>query len=76
MRQATRQSRGRSTTTPASSVCALQVIAAARPRSGARAVKAHGKKVYAVLPVHGAQLAAVVDSFIRPTRNWSDDGYG
>jgi hypothetical protein len=40
------------------------------------AVKAHGKKVYAVSPEYGAQLAAVVDSFIRPTRDWFDDCYG
>ena len=39
------------------------------------AVKAHGKKVYAVSPAHGAQLAAVVDSFIRPTREWFGDCY-
>jgi uncharacterized LabA/DUF88 family protein len=39
------------------------------------AVKAGGKKVYAVSPTHGAQLAAVVDSFIRPTRAWFDDCY-
>jgi hypothetical protein len=39
------------------------------------AVKAHGKKVYAVSPAHGAQLAAVVDSFIRPTRDWFDHCY-
>jgi hypothetical protein len=39
------------------------------------AVKSHGKKVYAVSPAHGAQLAAVVDSFIRPTREWFNDCY-
>lgn len=39
------------------------------------AVRGHGKKTYAVSPAAGAQLASVVHSFIRPTREWFDDCY-
>ena len=39
------------------------------------AAKSHGKKVYAVSPLYGAQLAAITDSFIRPRRDWFDDCY-
>ena len=37
--------------------------------------RSHGKKVYAVLPLYGAQLAAIADSFIRLRRGWFDDCY-
>lgn len=39
------------------------------------AVRSHGKKVYAVSPSHGAQLAGVVNAFIHPKRGWFDDCY-
>ena len=39
------------------------------------AVKSHGKKVYAVSTLYGAQLATVADSFIRLPRDWFDDCY-
>lgn len=39
------------------------------------AVQTHGKKVYAASPAQGAQLAAVVDSFIRLKREWFGDCY-
>lgn len=39
------------------------------------AVRSHGKKVYAVSPAPGAQLASVVTSFIRLKREWFDDCY-
>lgn len=39
------------------------------------AVLAHGKKVYAVSPAHGAQLAAAVTSFIHLKKDWFDDRY-
>ena len=41
----------------------------------AEAVRAHRKKVYAASPAPGAQLAAVVDSFIRLSLDWFDDCY-
>ena len=37
------------------------------------AVKEGGKKVYAVSPARGAQLASVVDSFIRLDKDWFVD---
>jgi hypothetical protein len=37
------------------------------------AVREVGKKVYAVSPLHGAQLAASVNSFIHLTREWLED---
>jgi len=40
-----------------------------------RAVKGCGKKVYAVSTASGAQLAAVVDSFIRLSWEWFADCY-
>ena len=39
------------------------------------AVRAAGKKVYAVSPAHGAQLAASADSFIRLEPGWFGDCY-
>lgn len=39
------------------------------------AVKESGRKVYAVSPARGAQLAAVVDSFIRLDKDWFADCY-
>jgi uncharacterized LabA/DUF88 family protein len=39
----------------------------------AQAVKAAGKKIYAVSPSHGAQLAAAVDAFIRLDAGWFAD---
>ena len=39
------------------------------------AVRAAGKKVYAVSPAHGAQLAASADSFIRLDPGWFGDCY-
>lgn len=39
------------------------------------AVKSLNKKVYAVSPTSGAQLAAVVDSFIRVSGHWFEDCY-
>lgn len=39
------------------------------------AVRSQGKKVYAVSPVYGAQLAATVNSFIRLPRDWFDDTF-
>jgi uncharacterized LabA/DUF88 family protein len=41
----------------------------------AEAAKSHGKKVYAVSPLYGAQLAAIADSFIRLRHGWFDDCY-
>lgn len=41
----------------------------------AEAVKATGKRVYAVPPSYGAQLAAAVDSFIRLDAGWFMDCY-
>lgn len=41
----------------------------------ALAVKAAGKKIYAVSPSHGAQLGAAVDSFIRLDSGWFGDCY-
>ena len=38
-----------------------------------KAVKESGKKAYAVSPAHGAQLAAVADSFIRLDKSWFAD---
>ena len=40
-----------------------------------KAVRAHGKKVYAVSVLPGAQLASVVNSFIRLPAVWFDDCY-
>ena len=40
-----------------------------------KAAKSLGKKVYAVSPTSGAQLAAVVDSFIRVSEGWFEDCY-
>jgi len=39
------------------------------------AVRGLGKKVFAVSPSPGAQLAAVVNSFLRLRRDWFDDCY-
>ncbi len=39
------------------------------------AVRAHGKTVYAASPLPGAQLASVVNSFIRLQAAWFDDCY-
>lgn len=39
------------------------------------AVMSHGKRVYAVSPAYGAQLARVVTSFIRLKREWFHDCY-
>jgi uncharacterized LabA/DUF88 family protein len=39
------------------------------------AVRAHGKRVYAVSTAPGAQLAKVVNSFIRLDREWFMDCY-
>jgi uncharacterized LabA/DUF88 family protein len=41
----------------------------------ADAVRAFGKKVYAVSPLPGAQLANAVDRFIRIDRGWFKDCY-
>ncbi len=41
-----------------------------------QAVRAHGKKVYAVSTLPGAQLASVVNSFVRVPAVWFDDCYG
>lgn len=41
-----------------------------------RAVRERGLKVYAASPAAGAQLGAVVNSFIRLDRAWFDDCYG
>lgn len=41
-----------------------------------QAVRAHGKKVYAVSTLPGAQLASVVNSFVRLPAVWFDDCYG
>jgi uncharacterized LabA/DUF88 family protein len=38
-----------------------------------RAVRARGLKAYAASPAAGAQLAAVVNSFIRVKKTWFDD---
>ena len=40
-----------------------------------KAVKEGGRKVYAVSPAPGAQLAAVVDTFIRLDKGWFADCY-
>lgn len=40
-----------------------------------RAVRDRGLKAYAASPAAGAQLAAVVNSFIRLRREWFDDCY-
>jgi uncharacterized LabA/DUF88 family protein len=40
-----------------------------------KAVKKLGKKVYAFSALHGAQLAAVCDSFIHVKPDWFDDCY-
>ena len=40
-----------------------------------RAVREHGQKVYAVSPGPGAELGAVVNSFIRLKSDWFDDCY-
>ena len=40
-----------------------------------KAVREHGQKVYAVSPAAGAELGAVVNSFIRLPRDWFDDCY-
>jgi uncharacterized LabA/DUF88 family protein len=39
------------------------------------AVRAHGKKVFAVSAGRGAQLAATVDSFIPVSAGWFADCY-
>lgn len=39
------------------------------------AVRAHGKKVYAVSPKYGAKLAGHVDTFIRLKKTWFSDCY-
>ena len=39
------------------------------------AVRAHQKKVYAASPAVGAQLASVVNTYIRLPRSWFDDCY-
>ena len=43
--------------------------------SAVRAVRQGGLKAYAVSPASGAQLAGVVNSFIRIKREWFDDCY-